>query len=238
MKKHLLNGLVAVGLLATLNSCSKDESVAKPETNSVLLAAPDTGQVVDLNKTIYTIVNDNYLLNTPLKLDKYRDGDKLDTACNKELSIAFNWPGIKRNNYNPKNPNVKWGYKPYVVDEYSSTIGFEYTGPVLILKLSKKVTEFGIEYLTPYYGWKYNVTQSIWDQKKNTKIADGRTITLNTKFPERQVWVGGPGGAVLMAVKSKVPFDEVRMTITDPAGQPFRQNLIHIIGGIRYKLAK
>jgi hypothetical protein len=237
MKKHFINALVALGLLATLNSCSKEDLVEKNETTSKIMATPDTGEVVDLNSSFYTIVNDNYLLNKPLSLDKYRLGVRLDTVCNKELSISFNWPGGLAT-YDRTKPS-KWGYKPYVVDEYSSTIVFESTGTVLILKLSKKVTEFGMEYTQPYRGWRYNVTQSIWDKKKKTKIAEGRTITLNTKVPDHLAWVGGPGGASLMAMKSTVPFDEVRMTITDPKGVPFTiQNLIHIIGGIRYKLAK
>lgn len=238
MKKHFIIALAAVGLLATLNSCSKEDSVEKPETTSKILATPDTGEVVELNSIYYTIVNDNYLLNTPLSLDKYRSGERLDTVCNKELSISFNWQGGLET-YDRTNPNNKWGHKPHVVDEFSNRIVFTYTGPVLILKLSKKVTEFGIEYSSPYVGQRYNVTQSIWDKKKKTKIAEGRTITLNTKIPDHLAWVGGPGGASLMAIKSTVPFDEVHMTITNPNGVPFtRQNLNHIISGIRYKLSE
>lgn len=238
MKKPFIIALAVVGLLATLSSCSKEESVEKPETTSKILAAPDTGEVVELNSSYYTIVNDNYLLTTPLSLDKYQISERLESVCNKELSISFNWEGGVET-YDRKNPNNRWGHKPHVVDEYSNRIVFTYTGPVLILKLSKKVTEFGIEYSTPYSGWRYNVTQSIWDKKKKTKIAEGRTMTLNTKIPDHLAWTGGPSGASLMAIKSTVPFDEVRMTITDPNGVPFtRQNLTHIISGIRYKLSE
>ncbi len=240
MRKHFINVLVAVGLFATISSCSKDEPVdEKPEIMSKIQARPDTGEVVQLNTTIYTMVNDNYLRNSQMSLGKYWQFTQTDTICNKELKIKFNYRGEKKNWYTPTNPNLRWGFKPNVEDEYSSTIAFEYTGPELILKLSKKVTEFGIEYSTPYYGDKYEVTQSIWDKKKKTKIADGRTIVLNTKFPDRLVWIGGASGAVLMGIKSEIPFDEVHMTIKDPKGPPItRQNLVHSIGGIRYRLAK
>ena len=240
MKKHIVNALVAVGLLATFSSCSKDEPVGeKPEITSKIQARQDTGEVVNLNTTIYTLVNDNYLRNSQMSLGKYWEFTQTDTICNKELKIKVNYLGKKHNWYSPTRPNNRWGFKPYVEDEYQSTITFEYTGPELILKLSRKVTEFGIEYSTPYYGDKYEVTQSIWDKKKQKKIADGRTIVLNTKFPDRLVWIGGPSGAVLMGIKSEVPFDEVRLTIKDPKGSlTDRKNLVHSIGAIRYKLAK
>jgi hypothetical protein len=203
------------------------------------MAKADTGEIVNLNSTIYTVVNENYLQNTPLSVDTYNGIGQSSTVCNKELLIEFNWPGEISDDYiNPIYPDLIWGYKPYVVNDRTYILEFSFTGPVLILKLSKKVTEFGMEYNTPYYD-RDDVTQSIWDKKTKTKIAEGRTIPLNTKLPDVFAWFGGPGGAILMAMKSKIPFDEVRITISDPTGAPItRRNMVHIISGIRYTLAE
>jgi hypothetical protein len=237
MKKLFNYGLVAIAFIVAFNSCTKEDSVEPSATKSTIMAAADTGEVVSLNTTVYTVVNDNYLLNTPLDHNSYDIVNQ--TVCNKELLIKFNLPGGLSYDYiNSNNPYLKWGVKPYVVDEYTSTLVFEFAGPVLILKLSKKVKEFGMEYNTPYYGDnRFDVIQSIWDKKKKTKIAQGRTIRLNAVLPGTIERFGG--SAVLMAMKSTIPFDEVRITISDSTGAPVTYPIInHIISGIRYTLAE
>lgn len=95
-----------------------------------------------------------------------------------------------------------------------------------------------MEYNTPYYGDnRFDVIQCIWDRKKKIKIAQGRTIPLNAVLPGTLERFGG--SAVLMAMKSTVPFDEVHITIADSKGAPVTYpNINHIVSGIRYTLAK
>jgi hypothetical protein len=94
MNKHYITALVAVGLLATLNSCSKEEQVdIKPVTTSYNPLDPYNFGYIDRGEgelyyyedsmTTYSQAGKNYLLMKPLSLEKYKNGKLLDSVCKK-----------------------------------------------------------------------------------------------------------------------------------------------------------
>jgi hypothetical protein len=237
MKKHFINALAAVGILATLNSCSKEEQVEKTATTASqesLAPSAATGAHISL----YTTVNKEYLKTTPMKLDKYRSMVEVDSVCNQELSIGF-YSSIYRSHGRVVKDTTNWGNKPYVTDESPTLIAHDrFQRNELIIRLSKKVTEFGFEYNSRYFGIEYPVIQTIWDKKTQTKIGTGHVLRLNQKLPNNSARFGTPKGAALLGIKSDVPFDEIRVTLERTKEIPLPIRMPHFTTGMRYKLAK
>jgi hypothetical protein len=236
MKMVISNTLMAIALIATLQACSKEETLEKTtsaiESSPTHQTCPDTGEVRDDFSVLYTIVNANYLLTTPLNLDKYADGTLLDSVSNDEISVVFNSTGRK----NDKTTS-RWGYAPRVVNEFAPTISFK-AGSVLVIKLSKKVLSFGIEFNTPYKGKEYGITSTYWDKTTHIRLNGGFTIYLNNS-PPNPVLLGFPGGSLLWAIKNYKPFDQIEIGIGSAFGTPVIPGTFdYSIADIRYTLAK
>jgi hypothetical protein len=218
MKLVISNTLVAVALIAMLQACSKEDTYEKSttvmESSPTHQPCPDTGEVRSDFSTLYPIVNANYLLTTPLSLDRYADGTPLDSVSNNEISLVFNSTGRK----NDKTTS-RWGYAPHVVNEFAPTISFK-AGSVLVIKLSKKVLSFGIEFNTPYKGEKYGITSTYFDKKTQVRVNGGFTIYLDSAPAFDPALLGFPGGSLMWAIKSYKPFDQVEIGIGSAFGSP------------------
>jgi hypothetical protein len=240
VKKHFINALVVIGLLATLSSCSKEEqAVLKPVTTS---SDPDLPYIdrgdgeqyyPDEERSSYSWVGKNYLLTTtPLSLEKYKNGVSGDSICNKEIVLRFNTEG--RKSYDKVN---RWGTKPRVVEEYAPIITIR-INETLKIKFSRPVTAFGVELNTPYRGFGYGITFQYRNTKLNKRLDFGSTRFLNETGPYEPRF-GQPGGAELYAESSPESFDEVTIVfepgLTAPTvNGPFDLSL----AGFRYTLAK
>jgi hypothetical protein len=237
MRKLISNTLVLLSLIGGLSACSKEEidrkNSAKTTGNNGSMDFPaDTGEyVADDGSILFAYANANYQdMTKPLDLDKYANGISLTSVCNKDLTLEFSARGHKYDK-----STTQWGYKPNVVEEFAPVITFK-SNAILSIKLSKKVIAFGIEYNTRYRGKNYNVTSHYWDQKLNKKVNQGFTSYLN--YEDKPPVFGHPGGAYLYAIRSDVPFDQVKMIIgEDPGSEPVPGMHEHYISGIRYTLA-
>jgi hypothetical protein len=244
MKKNFIMVFVAVGLFATLISCSKEEqAVIKPVTISENPLDPDSNGVIFLPEgeiyyykdsvTVYGQAGTKYLLLKPMSLEKYKNGELLDSICNKDIAIRFDTKGHKSHD-----KSVLWGDKPWVAEEFPPVITFR-IGNTLTIKLSKMVTAFGFEYNTPFDGTKRAITTRYRNSKLN-KVIPPTTTSYTGNLPTNRPPLGMPGGALLYAKESQTPFDEVRITFEDfksgspPLSGPFDISL----AGFRYKVAK
>jgi hypothetical protein len=246
MKKHYIIALVAVGLLATLNSCSKDESIEKitkqdtaPWYNPL---DPEGYGYYDIGNgelyyykdsvTSFDVVNEHYLKMTPLKLDKYKNGDLLDSVCNKDLALRFEVKA--RKTYNKE---VKWGIKPKVVDEFTPTITFT-MGNTMTIRFSKMVSAFGFEFNSLFKDGEYGITTTYRNTKLNKVIPPTYTSYI------RQDNIGNPtlgmtSGAWIRAIESQTPFNEVTIQFGTGYKAPTLKPPYDIsFGGFRYKIAK
>lgn len=236
MKNQLINTLVGFGIILTFIACTKDEDIqtgSYPTLQSSNTQTPaDTGEFARENgDTLYLFVNANYLLTTPIDLGKYQNGAILDSVCNSEISIVFNSKGKKIDN-----SSNRWGLKPEVVDEFAAKITFK-ASSVLSMKLSKKVYEFGFEYNTINKGKPYSVHSIYSDKKSPNYITEGfyTYLELETSKPFE---FGDPGGAMLWAIRSPIPFDQVDMVIGNDQGRAVPGTFEYSISGFRYKLVK
>jgi hypothetical protein len=238
MNNYSLNTILVVALIATLQACSKDEAFVKSsdvmETGVVTKTCPDTGEIRSKFEILYSIVNDNYLLGTkPIDLDQYKDGTLLDSVSDGNISLVFNSQGRKNDK-----TSTHWGYKPHVVDEFAPTINFK-DGSVLVIKLSKKVLTFGIEFNTPYKGIGYGITSTYFDKSSPVWLNGGFTVYLNSAPDGNPALLGYPGGSLLWAIKNKKPFDRIEIGIGSAFGKPAIPGTFeYSIAGIRYALAK
>lgn len=235
MKKHFITALAAVGLLATLNSCSKDETPqenSKPITTSAIVGA-SLGTFVQID----TITADYLSGTTKIEFPK-------------SLKIRTNYNTLKDDKLSvfipeyfflsTKEPSGEgYGIKPYVETVCAvGAIGYRYgfdgfPERQLTFVLSKKVTDFGFE--IPTMGWRREYIATYWDKKTKTKV--GSISNLPNPYPTDPFKVARRGyGASLMAVKSTVPFDSVQVKFirdlqwpNDIGYQGFSQ--------LRYKLA-
>jgi hypothetical protein len=245
MKKHYVTALIAVGLLATLNSCSKDEGIEKSTKQQAVsgynpLDPEGYGYIDNGNGELYWYedsvtsfgqASKNYLTMSPLKLDKYKNGELLDSVCNKDLALRFEVKA--RKTYNKE---VKWGIKPKVVDEFTPIITFT-MGNTMTIRFSKMVSAFGFEFNSLFKDGEYGITTTFRNTKLNKVIPPTYTSFI------KQNNVGNPtlgmtSGGWLRAIESQTPFNEV--TIQFDAGNASTLNPPFDIsfGGFRYKLAK
>jgi hypothetical protein len=244
MKKHFINALVAVSLLATLNSCSKDQGVeadSKPVKASSHPLDPGGFGYIDRGEgelyyyedsmTTYSQAGKNYLIMKPLSLEKYKNGQLLDSVCNKDLAVYFPSKVLKTHD-----TSTPWGLKKTVASEYASIVTIT-SGVTTIIKLSKLVSAFGFEFNSPYKDKITNMTIQFWNSKTNQKLRNEGTFRINNDTRFGPV-LGTQGGALLEGVESGSPFNEIRITFSvgpQPAVDP-PYNIS--FGGFRYKLAK
>jgi hypothetical protein len=247
MKKQFITALAAVALLATLNACSKDDSPEpnkKPLTTSYNPLDPGGFGYITLPEgefyyyedgmTAYDEAGKNYLAGTlPLSLTKYKNGELLDSVCNKDLALYFEHK--VRKTYDKEN---KWGYKPRVAEEITPIVTFS-AGNETTIKLSKMATAFGLEVNTPFKGKEYNVTVRFRNSKTNYSLPHAYTRYLNHVRADGQPALGLPGGAYLWAYRSDIPFDEISITVGERASEPTQGAPFDIsLAGFRYKLAE
>jgi hypothetical protein len=254
MKKHFINALVAVGLLATLNSCSKDEDIKPTEKdNQKTSQNSDLPQYHPLDPngfgfirleegelyyyfdslSTFSQVGKKYLTMKPLNLEKYKNGSLLDSVCNQDLAIRFESKALKSHD-----KQTKWGTSPSrVVDEYPAVVTIT-TGIKTTIKLSKMVTAFGFEFNSPYKGYGYGVEVRYRNSKTNSLLPTAIVSYLDNDTRFGPV-LGSTGGAWIRGVETVEQFDGVIVTFIKgfQAGvlyPPFDLSL----GGFRYKLAK
>lgn len=240
MKKFILHALAAISLVATLNSCSKEEqTLLKPVTTSLDPDLPyiDRGDgeqyYPDEERSSYSWVGKNYLLTTtPLSLKSYKNGVSGDSICNKEITLRFDAQGRKSHD-----KGNKWGTKPRVVEEYAPIVTFRIKES-LTIKFSRPVTAFGVELNTPYKGRGYGITFQYRNTKLNRRLDFGSTRFLNANGPYLPKF-GQPGGAELYAESSPEAFDEVTIVVEPGLGAPSVNGPFDLsLAGFRYTLAK
>ena len=241
MKRHLITALVAIGLLATFDSCSEEEDDVDTKTLNTSSTHHDydyieygEGEVYYFKDGIRTFaqVKERYLRTTPLSLEKYKNGSSLDSVCNKDITLVFEGKADKKHD-----KSALWALPPRVVTEHPPIVTVTSDDETYIIKLSKMVTAFGLELNTPYKGFKYGVTVSYWDSKLNKILPNSGTRFLHSTT-QWDIQFGDRGGAYLWGVESKTPFNEIRIDIIKtaslPAIGPFRISF----AGFRYRLAK
>lgn len=245
MNKNILNALVAIGLLGIVSSCSKDnESTLKPITSASYNPLDPQqfgyinrgdGELYHYDDSVSTFgqVGVKYSLFNPLSLEKYKNGQLVDSICNKDLAIRFESKGKKTHD-----KSVLWGLKPWVFDEHPPIITFR-VGNTMTFRFSKMLTGFGFEFNTPYTGIKYGVSIRVRNSKLDKIIRPTYTSFTTGNSGTTRPFLGMIGGAMLNARESQTPFDEVRITFEDvvygypPPSGPFDISL----AGFRYKLA-
>jgi hypothetical protein len=245
MKLNLVNVIIAMGFLAVMSSCSKEEQAeVKPVRVSQNTSDPDPdgdgltflpeGEVyfIEDSVLIFGQVSTRYQLFKPLSLDKYKNGELLDSICNQDISVRFETKGRKS-----QDKSVKWGDKPWVADEFPPVITFR-IGNTLTMKFSKMVTGFGFEYNSPYEGIRWSITPTYRNSQLNKTKPPVLTRFLGGLTTNRPP-LGMPGGAVLTARESQMPFDQVTITFGAPLGQttPGTGPYDITLASFRYKLA-
>ena len=244
MKKIFIISLVATGLLATLGSCSKEELAdTKPVTSLQNTEDPDgdgltflpEGEVyfIEDSVSIFGQAGTKYLSFKPLNLEKYKNGEQLDSICNHDIAVRFDTKGRKSHN-----KSAYWGDKPWVVEDHPPVITFT-VGSTLIIRLSKMVTAFGYEINSPFTGAKRAIQTTARNSQLNKTISPV-LVSYTGNLPTNRPPFGMPGGALLYGKESKLPFDEIiiktigNSTTTQPLPGPFDI----ILANFRYKLAE
>lgn len=249
MKKHFIIALAAVGLLATLNSCSKEEQLD-------LKSAKSMGHPLDPgNYGYYEVVTDenyyyndsvstfarptaNYLKMKPLSLDKYKNGALLDSVCNPDLALYFERKALKTDD-----KSSLWGAKPFVENEHPPLLTLNSTNRILTIKMSKMVKGFGLE-LNSFYKELGNSTTiginvSFWNSKLNKMVENSAGTRYLHQPSFNMIPYGEPGGARVNGVNGKEEFDEVRIRFEYNPDQATPVGPFEIyITGFRYELAK
>jgi hypothetical protein len=224
MKKHFINALVAVGLLATLNSCSKEEQAdVKPEATSEVVAQATPSFVSLDTVTVY------YLTGRHLDITSLKDRKSYNKISDGNLTIDFSQSLTKMNG-----KDQEWGDKPYVVSKCTPYLDARFAPGEKVkvaLNLSKKVTELGFE-LMQYKGY-HMMVATYYDKSKNKKVGIVYHVTGSSPYQTRR-----ESNAYLFAAQSSVPFDYVEIewsnSTTSYRVSPYELNLAQF----RYKLAQ
>lgn len=244
MKRLILINFVAVGLLATFTSCTKEESSAlKPNTVAAHPLDPNNFGYIDRGEgelyyyddkvTAYTQVKESYLKLKPLSLAKYKQGELLGSVCNQDIAFVFENKGRLS-----KDKSKLWGLRPRAVDPYPAFVTIN-TDWYFTIKLSKMVHAVGFEFNSLYQGTRYGVTVEYFNTELNQVIPPSYTSYIEAAGGFLAPWLGETGGALLRSIDSETPFNEIRIKIEDtrasnppPAGQ-----FDLMLAGFRYKLA-
>lgn len=244
MKKNLIIALVASGIFATLSSCSKEEQAdiqplmetshpLDPDGDGIIFLPEGEVYYYEDSVSTYGQVGTKYLLLKPLSVEKYKNGELLDSICNQDLAVRFETKGRKSHH-----KSVLWGDKPWVVDEFPPMITFR-IGNTLTIHLSKMVTGFGFEFNSPFEGTRWGIKTTFRNSKLN-RVLPPVYVSYLGNVPTNRPYFGMPGGALLNARESQDPFDEI--TITFEAlknGDPLPPGPFDIsLASFRYKLAK
>lgn len=248
MKKQLLNAFVALGLIATIAACSKDElAVSKPVTSSAHPLDPgnygyyqiETGEIYYYNEGItdYSEATKHYLQLNSLRLEKYKNGAFLDSVCNQDIAFYFESKALKT-----YNKSALWGVVPQVTAEHTPIVTVNTNNYIFSIKTSKMVTGVGFEINSPYRASEIvGIHVSYWNSKLNKEIPrGGGTRYLAESVVGLEHNFGEPGGANIWGLESPEPFDEVRIRFeylsygAPPPPGPFEISF----AGFRYKLAK
>jgi hypothetical protein len=245
MKVSVPSALVAVCLIATLSSCSKDEQVVvKPAVVSEnpldpegygFYYLPDRELYYYEDKvSAYIQAGKNYLKLKPLSLEKYKNGMLLDSVCNKDIALRFENKG--RISFDK---SELWALKPRVADEHPPFITFN-TDYAFTIKLSKMVNAIGMEFNSPYRGVKYDITFTYFNTKLNKVIPPTYTSYLYPAATASGPQLGSAGGAMLRSIKSETPFDEIRVVYHygDSKNPPPAGTFDLVLAGFRYLLAE
>jgi hypothetical protein len=245
MKRFILLIFVAVGLLTTFTSCTKEESTnMAPSVSAVDPLDPDgfgfyekgEGELYYYNDkvTSYSQVKEAYLKLKPLNLEKYKHGEWLDSVCNKDIAFVFENKGRLS-----KDKSKLWALRPRAVDPYPPfvTINTDWT---LTIKMSKMVHAVGIELNSLYQGTTTGITVEYFNTELNKIIRPTFTIFIDPPGGIFAPLVGETGGAALWSVDSETPFNEIRIRFgfvngNDPVPVS-RYDLM--LAGFRYKLAE
>jgi len=252
MKKHFIIALAAVGLLATLNSCSKEKEQADlkpvktmanpldPANYGYYEVAHGENYFYNDSLTTFGLPTENYLKMKPLSLEKYKNGSLLDSVCNQDLALYFEGKALKTHK-----KTAPWGETSFVVNEHPPLLTLKSTNRIIKIKMSKMVTGFGLE-LNSFYKEPDNkivgINVSYWNSKLNKMVdeSEGTRYLGNGSFG--MIPYGEPGGARLKGQNGKEKFDEVRIRFEynpdlnqgpTPVG-PFEV----YVTGFRYVLAK
>jgi hypothetical protein len=248
MKKHFINAFVALGMLATLSSCAKEEQTdLKPvKTMAHPLDPGNYGYyqvVIDenyfYNDSVSTFARPtaNYLKMKPLSLEKYKNGSLLDSVCNQDLALHFEGKALKTH---PK--SALWGAKPYVENEHPPLLTLNSTNPIITIKMSKMLTGFGLE-LNSYYqelNKRVGINISLWNSKLNKMVEHSGGTRYLQSLSFEVIPYGLPGGARLDGLNGKEEFDEVRIRFEYNPNQPpppIGPFEVYVTG-FRYVLAK
>jgi hypothetical protein len=244
MRNHLTTAFLAVGLLATLNSCSKEDKVnLKPVTSSDNPLDPGNngfyqvvpGELYYYNDSIttYSRATEHYLQLKPLSLEKYKNCTSLDSVCNKDLALYFESKALKT-----QDKSALWAEVPRVSAEHPPIVTVNSSDYMFTIKMSKMVTAFGLELNSPYKGMEYGVNVSFWNSKLNKMTEDGESTRYLNGDTGYKILFGHPGGAHMWGMEGTKEFDEVRIRFDGPQGQPAPGSFNISLSGFRYKLAK
>jgi hypothetical protein len=245
MRRFNLMIFVAVGLLATFTSCTKEESTTlAPTVSAVDPLDPEgfgfyergEGELYYYNDkvTAYTQVKEAYLKLKPLHLEKYNEGELLDSVCNKDIAFVFENKGRLS-----KDKTKLWALRPRTVDPYPPfvTINTDWT---FTIKMSKMVHAVGIELNSLYQGTVTGITVEYVNTELNKIIPPTFTRFIDPPGGIFAPLVGETGGAALWSIDSETPFNEIRIRFGFVSGDdpPPVQRYDLMLAGFRYRLAE
>ena len=171
----------------------------------------------------YDVPDEAYIKATCLiDISKLKRNAMVDTITDKVLGVKFGTKLRKLNGY-PDGWSARWNVKPHVEQETPPVLYTVQKNHVSIT-LSKPCTVFGFE-LSPNLYDTFEFTAGFYSRMENPPYA---RVT-------RQVTT--PLGALLFAVKSDKPFDQIEVQFTGDLDGPVHP-FGFAIANIRYKLAK
>jgi len=193
------------------------------EIKTVNITARKVMAPVPLAVNAYDNPEEKYTKGTCLlDFSKVPNRTTIDTLTDNILGVKFNTKMRKLNGY-PNGWTAKWNVKPYVEHETPPVL-YTIQKNVLSIVLSKPCTIFGFE-LSPNLYDTFEFTAGFYSRMENPPYA---RVT-------RQVTT--PLGALLFAVESDKPFDNIEIQFTgDLNGDIHPYGFA--IANIRYKLGK
>jgi len=171
----------------------------------------------------YEQPDDAYIKATCLiDISRLKKSAMVDTITDKVLGVKFGTKMRKLNGY-PDGWTAKWNVKPFVEHETPPVL-YTVQKNNLSITLSKPCTIFGFE-LSPNLYDTFEFTAGFYSRMENPPYA---RVTRQVTTPQ---------GALLFAVKSDKPFDQIEIQFTGDSDGPVHP-FGFAIANIRYKLAK